>query len=100
MIDGTYTVEAKTPLGKRRGGLVLTTEGDTCIADLTIAGKTKRLEGTIEGEEVTFEGSVHMPFPFGNVNFVLSGTVEGDELTGVCRTKKFKFDVHGTRQEA
>lgn len=100
MIDGTYTVEAKTPLGKRGGSLVLSTEGNACTADLTIAGKTKRLEGTIEGDEVTFEGSVHLPFPIGNQNFVLSGTVNGDELVGVCRTKKFKFDVHGTRVEA
>ncbi len=97
MIDGTYTVGAKTPLGKKGGQLVLVTEGDACHADLTIAGKTKRLEGTISGEDVTFTGSVHLPFPIGNQDFVLTGTVKGDELTGVCRTKKFKFDVSGTR---
>lgn len=100
MIDGTYTVEAKTPLGKRGGQLVMTTEGDVCTADLSIAGKTKRLLGTLDGENVTFEGKIHLPFPIGNVNWTLTGTVEGDELKGVCRTKKFSFDVHGTRQGA
>ena len=98
MIDGTYAVEAKTPMGKKDGQLVLATEGSTCIADLTIAGKTKRLQGTLDGENVTFEGSVHLPV--GNVDFTLTGTVVGDELKGVCKAKKFNFDVHGVRQGA
>ena len=100
MIDGTYDVEAKTPMGKKSGTLVLATEGDVCTADLTIAGKTKRLLGSLDGEDVTFTGSVHLPFPVGNVDFTLTGTVVGDELSGVCRAKKFSFDVHGTRQGA
>lgn len=97
MLDGVYEVEAKTPLGKKSGQLILATSGDVCAAELSIAGKTARLEGTIDGTEVTFEGDVRLPFPLGNVRYVLTGTVEGDELTGVCRTKKFSFDVHGVR---
>ena len=97
MIDGTYDVKAKTPLGKRGGNLVLKTEGDRCDAALTIAGKTKHLSGTLNGDVVTFTGNVHLPFPIGKVDYVLDGTVVGDELKGVCRTKKFKFDVMGTR---
>ncbi len=97
MLDGVYSVTAKTPLGKKGGEIVMVTQGDQCVADLTVAGKTKRLMGTIEGDIVTFTGSVHMPFPFGNQDFTLSGTVNGDELTGECRTKKFHFGVSGTR---
>lgn len=97
MIDGTYAVEAKTPLGKQGGQIVLATEGDVCTADLSIAGKTKRLEGTLSGEEVTFTGSIKLPFPIGEQDFVLTGTVEGDDLKGVCTTKKLKFDITGTR---
>ena len=97
MIDGTYDVKAKTPLGKKKGTLILTTNGETCEADLTIAGKTKHLTGTLEGETVTFTGSVHLPFPLGNVEYTLSGTVTEDTLSGTCRTKKFSFDVEGTR---
>lgn len=99
MIDGTYEVKAKTPLGKKAGTLVLVTSGDTCEADLTIKKKTKHLEGTINGEEVTFVGKVKLPFPIGKVNYELVGTVEGDDLVGVCKTKKFSFDIHGTRAE-
>lgn len=99
MIDGTYNVAAKTPLGKKAGTLVLVTSGEACDADLTIAGKTKHLTGTLDGETVTFTGSVHLPFPIGNVNYTLSGTVTGDVLSGTCRTKKFSFDVEGTRAE-
>ncbi|MDO4806762.1 MAG: hypothetical protein Q4A07_05885 [Coriobacteriales bacterium] len=97
MIDGTYNVSARTPLGAKAGTLVMATNGTTCDADLTIAGKTKHLVGSIDGETVTFEGSIHLPFPIGNVRYVLSGTVKGDTLSGTCRTKKFSFDVQGTR---
>lgn len=97
MIDGTYDVEAKTPLGTRRGRVVLATSGTECSADLSVDGKTKRLVGTIEGDTVVFEGSVKMPFPFGRVYYVLAGCVVGDELIGLCRTNKFSFDVTGMR---
>lgn len=97
MIDGIYNVKARTPLGAKAGQLVMATTKNKCAAELTIAGKTKHLEGTLKGETVTFEGSVHLPFPFGKVSYVLEGTVRGDELVGKCRTKKFNFDVQGTR---
>lgn len=97
MLDGTYDVKAKTPLGKKQGTLVLATEGDVCHADLSIIGMNKHLVGTINGQEVTFEGTVNLPFPIGKTNFTLTGTVEGDVLSGVCKTKKFSFDVSGTR---
>lgn len=97
MIDGTYDVTAKTPLGKKQGSLVLTTEGEACKAELSIAGKTAHLTGAMEGELVTFEGTVKLPFPIGKVNYVLTGTVTDDVLQGVCKTKKFSFDVNGTR---
>ena len=99
MIDGTYDVTAKTPLGKKAGTLVLVTNGDVCEADLTVAGKTKHLEGTMSGQEVTFEGTVKLPFPIGKVNYTLVGTVEGDELVGTCKTKKFSFDIQGMRTQ-
>lgn len=98
MIDGNYNVEARTPLGAKKGTLVLTTEGEVCKAELTIAGKTAHLQGTLgDAGLVTFEGSIKLPFPIGKVAYTLDGTVEGDTLKGVCRTKKFSFDVNGTR---
>ena len=97
MLDGTYNVKAKTPLGKKNGTLVLVTEENTCKAELHIASKTAHLEGTIEGETVAFDGEVKLPFPLGKVKYTLVGTVEGDTLHGTCKTKKFSFDVDGTR---
>lgn len=97
MIDGMYDVRAKTPLGKKAGKLELATDGDKCTADLEIRNKTRRLEGTVCDGMVTFEGSVRLPFPIGSQDFVLEGMVDGDRLSGVCRTKKFSFDVEGTR---
>ena len=97
MIDGTYEFKAKTPLGKKAGTLVLVTGDNTCDADLTVKGKSKHLQGSLNGEEVTFEGTVKLPFPFKTVDYTLVGTVVGDTLVGVCKTKKFEFDINGTR---
>ena len=97
MIDGTYNVKAKTPLGKKDGTLMLVTEGDACNAELKVAGKTAHLTGVIEGENLSFEGETKLPFPLGKVKYTLVGTVEGDTLQGVCKTKKFSFDINGAR---
>jgi len=97
MIDGIYTVKAKTPLGRKEGMLVAVTSGSTCLAELTVGKRSKRLEGTVQNDVVTFEGSIKLPSPIGQTNFLITGTVEGDELKALCTTKKFKFDIAGTR---
>lgn len=97
MIDGTYEVTAHTPLGKKQGTLVLARKDATCKATLKVAGKTAHLVGSVEGEQVTFDGKVHLPFPIGNLAYQLAGTVEGDEIKATCKTKKFSFKVEGTR---
>ena len=97
MVDGIYDVRAKTPLGKKKGQLAITSEGDICHAVLSIAGKTKELQGPLSGNATTFTGTVKLPFPIGKVDFTIDGTIEGDRLVGVCRTKKFHFDIHGER---
>lgn len=97
MIDGTYDIKAKTPLGKKKGSLVLVTSGDVCDADVSVGKKAKHLRGSIQDSIVSFEGTVKLHKPFGELDYVLTGAVEGDELKGVCTTKKFKFDIIGTR---
>ncbi len=97
MLDGTYEVKARTPLGKKRGTVVLTSNGNVCDAELHIGKKSKQLQGVFDGEFVMFEGSVKMPRPFGKVEYQLVGTVEGDVLFGILSTKKFKFEVNGSR---
>lgn len=97
MVDGTYAVEGRTPLGKKKGTLVLATDGGTCTADLDMAGRSKRFEGAVDGDHVSFSGSLKLPFPLGLVNYELECDVVGDELTGTCRSKKFSFAVKGTR---
>ena len=96
MLDGAYEVKAKTPLGKKKGPVIMVTERDVCLAELTVAGKSKRLLGHIDEGYVTFEGAVHVPV-YGDLNYDLTGTVRDDNLEGVCRTKKFSFEVRGTR---
>lgn len=97
MLDGTYEIATKTPLGTYNGTIVLVTEGQTCNADLSIAGKTAKLVGVLNGEEVTFEGTADLPFPLGKTDYTLVGTVVGDDLSGTFNSKRLKFDVTGKR---
>ena len=97
MVDGTYTVRAKTPVGKHDGTIKITSAGDTCQGVLTLGGKTKVLEGPLNGNTASFAGTVKMPFPIGKVDFTIEGVIDGDTLKGVCRTKKFHFDIDGER---
>ena len=97
MIDGTYDIKAKTPLGKKSGRLVLTTNDTQCEASLEMLNKKTRSMGTVDGDNLVFTGTVNLPFPLGKVNYELTGTVKGDDLEGVFKSKKFTFDVTGIR---
>lgn len=94
---GTYDVFAKTPLGKKSVQLIVAGDGNACSADVVMGDRRRHLDGVLDGNRATFEGEVKLPFPIGKVAFTIDGTIEGDILTGVCRTKKFTFDITGVR---
>lgn len=96
-VDGTYDVFAKTPLGKKSVQLVVVSDGDSCSADVVMGERRKHLDGELDGNHALFTGEVKLPFPIGKVAFTIEGSIVGDTLTGVCRTKKFTFDITGRR---
>ena len=100
MVDGTYDVFAKTPLRKKSVQRVVATDGDSCGADVVMGDRRQHLDGTLDENHATFTGEVKLPFPLGKVAFTIDGSIVGDTLKGVCRTKKFSFDITGTRRVA
>ena len=97
MIDGTYTFEMDTPLGRKSGTANLRTQGDTVYAevDAPVIGK-QSAEGSTDGISFTAQGSFKQLL-LGKVDYTLSGEVVGDELRLAIKSNKGDFRVLGTR---
>ena len=95
MVDGTYAVVVRTPLGARKAEVTFKGTGTTCTAELTAKGKTRNAEGTLEGDTFRFEGEAVTTL--GKISYVAEGTADGSILTGTVRTKKDTLHVTGKR---
>ena len=97
MIDGTYNIEFDTPLGRKKGTVVLRTEGEVVFADIDapLLGQ-KSMQGHFEGDAFTAEGSGKIKL-IGKVDFTLQGKVEGDSLHVDIKSNKGDYVLEGTR---
>lgn len=97
MIDGTYAIEADTPLGHKSGTVTLTTSGDVAHAeiDAPILGK-QQVEGKLEGDGFSAEGTFKLGF-FGTIDYTLKCVVEGDKLDIDIDSSKGAFKFSGAR---
>lgn len=98
MIDGTYNVEADTPIGKKSGTVALRTQGDTVLGeiDMPIVGKQNVEAEKGEGDTFSAQG-VFKALLVGKVNYSLQGQVENDELHVSIVSSKGDFELKGTR---
>ena len=84
IIDGTYKTEASTPTGKQDGKVTLKTDGDSLSGTVVTSFHTLDFTGgKVTGNKFDFEykGSS----PLGKAKFIWSGTVDGDNISGVCK---------------
>lgn len=97
MIDGTYEIKVKTPLGHKSATVVLRTEGETLFADIDapLIGK-RSAEGRVEGDTFTAEGSGKLKF-VGQIDFTLKGEVSGDDLHVEIESNKGNLTLEGVR---
>ena len=99
MIDGTYSLILKTPMGARKGELILHTDGGALTGAIVVKGKESPIEsGTADGERFAFTGALDTAM--GRMDFAASGIVAGDALTGEAKTKKGIMKMNGKRKEA
>lgn len=98
MIDGTYNVEIiNSPLGNKRGTVVLRVEGDKLIADIDAPIiKKQHIEGHAEGDSFTAEGTFKLLL-VGKVSYSLRGEVSDDELRATIDSSKGAFELAGVR---
>ena len=97
MIDGTYKVYVNVLLGRKEGTVVLRTEGDILYADIDapVVGK-QQLEGHADGDTFTARGSKKIKL-VGDIEYNLSGEVEGDNLRIHIDSNKGDIDLEGVR---
>lgn len=96
MVDGSYQVKLRTPLGVKKGELVLQSQGEVLTGRMTVMGKENEIgPGIMDGDSFRFEGK--MKTAVGELAYVCSGSVSGNVLTGTAKTKKGDMALSGTR---
>ncbi len=91
-VDGTWNVEARG----QQGTFDLHADGDTLTGHIKVmAIEADIQDGTLNGS--SFTGIVEADGPVGHVKAKLSGTVDGDSLTGTLKVGIMKTKLTGTR---
>ena len=86
-----------TPLGPVRGRIKLVTTGERLLVDLDapVIGR-RRLEGSAEGDSFNVKGAWWI-FPFGRVEYVVEGAVNGDDIALTFKTNRGNTKAVGSR---
>ncbi|MBT1169623.1 hypothetical protein [Bifidobacterium sp. SO4] len=95
MIDGTYNVIVRTPLGARKGVVDLSDKDGVLTATVTVKGRTQNATGTADSDAFAFSGKAKTPV--GMLDYRINGHVDGDDITAVCLTAKGEFSISGKR---
>lgn len=98
MIDGTYSALMKTPMGMKKGDLVLEEKDGMLNGKMIFMGKENPISGqAAEGDHFHFEGVLQTAV--GRIPFACDGTVAGDVLTASVQSGKGNFGIRGTRKQ-
>ncbi len=88
-IDGTYKVEMDTTIGPQSIELTLKSEGDSLSGSMDgHFGPQTFSGGTINGNE--FSWTMKLQSPVGEIQLDVSGTVDGDEISGQVQLGSFR----------
>lgn len=91
-VDGTWTVEARG----REGKLDLRANGNELTGHVSVMGIEADIQdGKLNGSN--FTGTIEADGPVGHVKAKLSGTVDGDNLTGTLKVGIVKTKLTGSR---
>lgn len=97
MIDGTYSVMLKTPMGAKKGELIFSTEDLVLSGKLVVMGNNNMFNTcTADGDNFTFTGEIKTAM--GKVAYECTGKVDGDNIEGIAKTKKGNMSLSGKRK--
>ncbi len=95
-VDGTWETIIKTPMGKRRGTLVIAAAGESLSGNYSgDLGGSDISEGKIDGDVISCNVEATRPL---KMTLGIEATVNGDTLEGTVKTSGFgTFKFSGTR---
>lgn len=97
MINGTYSIMLKTPMGVKKGEMILALDGTALHGSIVIKGKENPFsDGTVDGDSFTFSGELMSPV--GKLVYDCIGSVTGDELAATAKAKKGTIQITGNRK--
>ena len=97
MIDGTYNVMLKTPMGVKKGELIFSGEDSVMTGKLVVMGNDNLFETvSIDGNHFIFTGEIKTAM--GKVPYECIGNVDGDNIEGIAKTKKGNLSLSGKRK--
>ena len=82
MVSGTYEIMMKTPMGVKKGQMIMNEDGEKLSGAFVIKGKDNPFtDGTVTGDHFSF-----------------GGDVTGDEVTAKAVAKKGALTISGKRK--
>ena len=91
-----YNITLKTPMGSKRGELVLEVKSNGLIGNLTVMGNNNHFsKGSIINEKFVFSGKLSTAV--GKIDYAFEGIIDGDSLSGMVKTQKVNMLLTGTK---
>jgi len=86
-VDGTYSIQINTPIGKQEGKLILKEAGGKLTGRVEASLGQKDFTGTVSGNDVAW--SMDFSSPLGKMKLDFQGTVSGSSISGKVKTGSF-----------
>ena len=87
-IDGTYDVQADTPMGVQSIKIILKTDSDSLSGSVeNQIGSSEFSGGTVSGDEVTWQMRINSPM--GEIDLEYTGKITGDDIAGEVKAGNF-----------
>lgn len=93
MLDGTYGIQMRTPVGPKKGALTLSTQGGLVSGILEILGTSNPITGgKASGNRCRFRGEIKTAF--GSVAYEAEGQVDGRHADGAVQNRQRRHENH------
>ena len=97
MITGKYEVSLKTPMGLKKGELILSDAEGLITGKMVVMGKENEIDpGKSNGENFTFSGKLKTAM--GVVPYTCEASISGEAISGTVKTKKGDMALTGYRK--
>lgn len=99
MLNGTYNITLRSPLGPRHGTLTLLQQDLALSGSFDVLASHNEFEhGCVQGNQFSFTAEMHTLL--GNKSIAVTGFLEGDALVGFLTVALKQFPFTGIRSSS